>query len=106
MIDTSRTKIGKSLAFCRRSKGYTQEELAEKLGVSREMVSKWEEGKRNLHAVAIFQICKTLNISADYLLDLGNDVATREASWKYLAIKAKDCARKHLEEIESIYKEV
>lgn len=37
-------KVGKAIAFLRRKKGYTQNKLAEKLGVSDKAVSKWERG--------------------------------------------------------------
>lgn len=34
--------IGKKIAFYRKARGMTQEELSEKLGVSPQAVSKWE----------------------------------------------------------------
>ena len=37
-------KIGKFLAELRREKGYTQEELGEKIGVTNKTVSRWENG--------------------------------------------------------------
>lgn len=37
-------KIGKFIANLRNSKEITQEKLAEKLGVSKNAVSKWERG--------------------------------------------------------------
>lgn len=37
-------KIGKFIAKCRKEKKITQEQLAEKLGISDRAVSKWERG--------------------------------------------------------------
>ena len=37
-------KIGKFIADCRKEKGLTQLQLAEKLGISNRAVSKWETG--------------------------------------------------------------
>ena len=37
--------FGKSLAGARKKSGLSQEEVAEKLGVSRQTVSKWEQGE-------------------------------------------------------------
>lgn len=37
-------EFGSRLARLRKERGYSQEELAEKLGVSRQAVSKWERG--------------------------------------------------------------
>ena len=38
-------KIGSMLQKLRKEKGMTQEQLAEKLGVARRTVSRWETGK-------------------------------------------------------------
>ena len=40
----SKTTIGEFLAILRRSKGYTQQEVADKIGVSNKTVSGWETG--------------------------------------------------------------
>ncbi len=37
--------IGRFIAQLRREKGYTQKELAEKLGVTDKAVSRWETGR-------------------------------------------------------------
>lgn len=37
-------KIGAFIAACRKEKGYTQQQLAEKLGVTNKTVSRWETG--------------------------------------------------------------
>lgn len=37
-------KIGSFISACRREKGWTQVQLAERLGVTNKSVSKWETG--------------------------------------------------------------
>lgn len=37
-------KIGQFIAKCRKGQNLTQEQLAEKLGISKNAVSKWERG--------------------------------------------------------------
>ena len=46
-----------SLAGARISAGYTQEELAKKLGVTRNTVNKWENGKIKLNTTNLYAIC-------------------------------------------------
>ena len=38
-------KIGKFIAKCRKEKELTQQELADKLGVTDKAISKWENGR-------------------------------------------------------------
>ena len=45
-------KVGKAIAFLRRKKGYTQNKLAEKLGVSDKAVSKWERESRGYKPIS------------------------------------------------------
>ncbi len=58
-----KVKIGQFIANCRKDKKLTQEQLAEKLGISINAISKWERGL-NLPDVSLYQaICKELDIS-------------------------------------------
>lgn len=60
-------KIGKFISESRKSKEITQEQLAEKLGVSKNAVSKWERGL-NLPDISIMQeLCYTFGISLNEL---------------------------------------
>ena len=59
-------KIGKFIANCRREKNFTQQELAEKLGVSDRSVSNWENGK-NMPDLSLFKpLCEILEITINY----------------------------------------
>lgn len=61
-------KIGKFIAECRKNKKMTQEELAEKIGVSRKAISRWENGK-NMPDLTLFKpICDNLGITVNELL--------------------------------------
>ena len=60
-------KIGKFIATCRKYKKLTQEQLAEKLNISKNAVSKWERGL-NLPDVSIMQeLCRILGITLNKL---------------------------------------
>ena len=60
-------KIGKFIAICRKKQNLTQEQLAEKLGVSSKSISRWENGKTLPDYSLIKDLCKTLNISINEL---------------------------------------
>lgn len=62
-------KIGKFIATCRKEKKLTQEQLAEKLGITKNAVSKWERGM-SFPDVSLFKsLCKELNISIEELIN-------------------------------------
>ena len=56
-------------AALRRARGLSQERLAEQLQVSRQAVSRWENGSALPDASNVFQLSKLFGVSADYLLD-------------------------------------
>ena len=61
-------KIGKFILECRKKQKMTQQELAEKLGVTDRAVSNWENGK-NMPDLSIFKLlCDELNISINELM--------------------------------------
>ena len=61
-------KIGKFIAKCRKDKHMTQQELAEKLGVSDRTGGNWENG-RNMPDLSLFKpLCKEFNISLNDLM--------------------------------------
>ena len=61
-------KIGKFISKCRKNKNLTQQELAEKLGVSDRTVGNWENG-RNMPDLSLFKpLCDELDISINDLM--------------------------------------
>lgn len=52
----------------RKSNGYTQEVLAEKLGVSRQAVARWEAGETTPDMKMLLGICEIFSVSADYMI--------------------------------------
>ena len=62
--------LGENIRKARKAAGVTQKELAERLQVYQKDISRWETGVRTPSAEYIIQICKALDISADYLLGL------------------------------------
>lgn len=64
-----KVKIGQFIANCRKDKKLTQEQLAEKLGISINAISKWERGL-NLPDVSLMkELCKILDITLNELFE-------------------------------------
>lgn len=55
----------------RKVNGWSQEDLAEKLNVSRQAISRWENGTALPDAQNVLQISKLFNVTTDYLLNDG-----------------------------------
>ena len=70
-------EIAQRLAEMRRAKGYSQEELAEKLGLSRQAVSKWERAESSPDTGNIIALAKLYGVTIDELLRVDEDVAGR-----------------------------
>lgn len=54
----------------RRAKGWSQQKVADILGVTRACFSNYEQGTREPTLALLKAICETLDISADYLIGL------------------------------------
>jgi len=61
-------EVGKRLYERRKQLRMTQEELAERVGITAQTISTAELGKKAMRADTIIRVCGALNISADYLL--------------------------------------
>lgn len=59
------------LAKLRKNNNFSQEQLADKLGVSRQAVSKWESGSTYPDMEKMIQMCSILNCTLEELLDDG-----------------------------------
>ena len=61
-------EIANRLLALRREHGYSQEELAYKLGVSRQAVSKWETGASDPSTSNLFALARLFGVRAEDLL--------------------------------------
>lgn len=90
-------KLNDKIILLRKQQGWSQEELAEYLGVSRQSVSKWESGASTPELDRIVQLCTLFGLTADVLirddLDLdgsmsvqsGNSILSLQDAYAYLA---------------------
>ena len=55
-------QIAATIQRRRKAKGYTQQELARRLGVSQVMVSRWENGEENITIATLVRISTALEM--------------------------------------------
>lgn len=62
-------KLNDKIWVCRKKAGLSQEALAEKIGVSRQAISKWETGEASPEITKLPLLARTFGVTADWLLD-------------------------------------
>ncbi|MBQ8834788.1 MAG: helix-turn-helix transcriptional regulator [Oscillospiraceae bacterium] len=60
--------MGEKILKMRKARSWNQEELAERVGVTRQAVSRWEACSAKPDADKIIALCDLFGVSADYLL--------------------------------------
>lgn len=65
--EVSKMKFNENLVKYRKLKGFTQEEMAEKMQVSRQSISKWENGEAVPELTKIIKLADILEVSLDVL---------------------------------------
>lgn len=60
--------IGKRIQIRRKQRGYTQEQLAEMMNVSIQMVSNLERGNKAIRIDNLINLSQILDVSTDYIL--------------------------------------
>ena len=71
--------VSEKILQLRKANGFTQEELAEKLNVSRQSVSKWESGQSVPELEKLVALSEIFQVSTDHLLkpsDVGRILRT------------------------------
>jgi len=83
-------KFSEKLKECREESGLSQNDIAEKLSITRQAVSKWERGINEPDIETLVQLADIYNITIDQLLraDLSivKRLAVKERSYKKLLI--------------------
>lgn len=72
--------IGVLVGRLRTAKNETQQELADALGVSRELVKFWEADQRQIKVELLRSLAEHFHVSADYLIGLSSDPSRNPAA--------------------------
>ena len=73
--------IGNRIKLFRKSAGFTQDELAQKLNTTKQTISRYEKGERKANQDMLFSLCDILGVSIDdFFPSISNNSATPTAS--------------------------
>jgi len=84
-------KVGNRIAMLRKKSGFTQEELAEKFGITPQAISKWENGHTLPETSLLPLLSKLLNSSIDSILmpitvEVGDIISFGIFEWRVLDV--------------------
>ena len=89
MFDSN--KAGKQIALLRKSRGITQEELAQRLSVSPQAVSKWENGHTMPEVSILVELSEILGVTIDEIL-LPTGIISANANFEHVLLPYDEIA--------------
>ena len=92
--------IGQFIKTMRKSKNITQKELAEKLNITAQAVSRWENGEALPDTMILLNLAEYLGVTVDLILKAGNPSSDFERKEKFHVLDVP----KGFEAIESVKK--
>lgn len=92
-------RIGEFIAKTRKEKGYTQKELAERIGLSDKAVSKWERGNSLPDISVMMDLCEALE------LDINELLSGEKLESESYHVKAEENMKSLIEENEKVKRE-
>ena len=81
-LNLGKESIGQRLARLRKERGYTQRELAERIGIIHSLISDYETSKLRLYDQMVSRFAIALEVSTDEILGLKGNHAKEKPSLK------------------------
>lgn len=108
MADPLLIKIGEKIRKIRKLQGLTQEELAEKCGLSYKYLGEIERGEKNSGILNLFKIADGLSLSVSDIMDIDPGVDREEKNLKteflhFLADKNAQDMKKALNVLKAVF---
>ena len=104
-LNIDNNAIGSQIKTARKNKNYTQENLAEHLGVSITYVSKIERGDTRINLETLVKICNYLDVSPAYILN--NSICTSESYLRNeITDMLRDCSPEKIRLIANVIKSI
>ena len=87
--------LGSRIAFLRKKHGFSQAELAEKIGVSPGAISNYEQGKRTPSCEKLLTLSKVFDVSVQYLLSGEESIESNSSTLPELLLQTGIAKTKH-----------
>lgn len=101
-LELGEERVGQRIARTRKERGYTQNELAERIGTIQALVSDYERDKLRLNAEMAVRFAIALEVSTDELLGLQSQTGNGKKQAKSNGRKASRKVLRRLEQIEDL----
>jgi len=79
-LDLGEETVGQRLARLRKERGYTQIQLADKMGIVQTLITDYERDKLRLHAEMVIRFAQALEVTTDELLGVNGAKKTSEGA--------------------------
>lgn len=66
-IETDKNEVGENIRLQREAQGLSQDDLADRMGSTRQFISRHESGTQEMRLVTFIQYCEALNVSPELL---------------------------------------
>lgn len=105
MNNTIFEQVGNNIQKVLNEQGKTQQFLAEQLGISKQVMNKIVSGSKAINVAEISQIAKLLNVSTDYLLNVGI-VQEPVHNFSFMGKVKSDETKKKIEFLQNVIEEI
>jgi transcriptional regulator with XRE-family HTH domain len=92
-------EIGERIRNERQYRGYSQQQIADYLDISRSSVSLMENGERKISSIELRQLADFFNTTIDYLVNESSPDSTADQDVQMVARAARELSREDREEV-------
>jgi len=91
------TQVGKNISMVMEQRRMTQQNLADKLGISKQVMSKIIKGNKSINVTELSQIASILDSTTDLLLTVQNNTISNESGCAFMGMIKDDETRAKVE---------
>jgi transcriptional regulator with XRE-family HTH domain len=97
MYANNYTQVGKNISMLMEQRGMTQQNLANRLGISKQVMSKIIKGNKAINVTELSQIASILDTTTDFLLTVNNNTISSDFGCAFMGMIKDDETRVKVE---------